>query len=110
MRPQAKESAVTDVARRIAEKKRATARERAASDAERLSQAAARFAADLRTGAPVGEAWQIAQAAIDLLQQVARLQGMGEIGELLPEEQDKSAHVELQPAPAPSKAGARRPR
>ncbi|NUP47269.1 MAG: hypothetical protein HOW97_08140 [Catenulispora sp.] len=74
-----------NLARRMATKQTADARTRIATDADRLTTLTQQFAADIRTGGTAGGAWQIAQAAIDLLRQSARLDGMTDIAALLPD-------------------------
>lgn len=72
-----------NLARRMADNQVIGARDRVATDADRLAVLVAQFAADIRADDNAGGAWQIAQAAADLLRQAARLDGMRDITSLL---------------------------
>lgn len=69
---------------RMSNSERSSAHDRLARDAEHLAERTRHYADDLKNGKKVvGDAYQIAQEAIDLLRQAAFLGGMNNIGQLI---------------------------
>lgn len=78
-----------DLGRRMAARQIAAAAQDVARDADRLAATAAQYAADIRGGSHTGDAWQLAQAATDLLRQAARLDGMRDVAGLMADDEPK---------------------
>lgn len=74
------------LARRMADNQVSMHAAQLARDAERLAVAARQYADGVKDGGQQTGAYQLAQAALDLLQQAARLDGMRDIAALVPEE------------------------
>jgi hypothetical protein len=76
-----------NLARRMADSQIHSATASLARDAERLAATVRRYVDDLARGGDhaSGGAYQIAQAAADLLRQASRLDGMRDIADLIPE-------------------------